>query len=93
MMLEQANKNFLNTWKDFPGPNFIKFSFVVIGLLCWVEYFFPDFKFASHYLMILFKSGNIFLGVIAFSAMFGCLACSLLWFPSYLWNIIKEFRN
>ena len=50
---------------------------------------FPDFKFASHYLVILFKSGNISLGVIAFSAMFGCLACGLLWFPSYLWNIIN----
>ena len=70
-----------------------KFSFVIIGLLCWVEYFFPDFKFASHYLSILFSSGNAFLGVISFSAMFGCLACGLLWFPSYLWSIIKVFKK
>ena len=92
-MLRQVNKNFLNTWKDFPGPNFVKFAFVVIGLLCWVEFFYPNFKFASHYLILLFGSGNAFLGVISFSAAAGCLACCLLWFPSYLWSIIKEFKN
>ena len=43
-MIKRANDNFLNAWKDFPGSNFIKYSFVMIGLLCWVEFFYPDFK-------------------------------------------------
>ena len=92
-MIEQVNNNFFDIWKTFPGPKILKFSFVIIGLLCWVEYFFPDFKFASHYLSILFSSGNAFLGVISFSAIMGCLACGLLWFPSYLWSIIKVFKK
>ena len=92
-MIKRANDNFLNAWKDFPGPNFIKFSFVIIGLLCWVEFFYPNFKFASHYLGILFESENLILGVISFSSIFGVLACAVLWFPSYVWSILKEFKN
>ena len=92
-MIKQANDNFFNIWKTFPGPKIFKFCFVIIGFLCWTEYFFPDFKFASHYLSILFISGNVFLGVISISASFGCLACGLLWFPSYLWSIIKVFKK
>ena len=88
-MLEKTNKDFLNTWKDFPGPKFVKFGFVIIGFLCWVEFFYPDFKFASHYLYLLFGSGNAFLGVIAFSAGAGCLACGLLWFQSYVWSFFR----
>ena len=88
-MLEKTNKDFLNTWKDFPGPKFLKFGFVIIGFLCWVEFFYPDFKFASHYLYLLFGSGNALLGVIAFSAGAGCLACGLLWFPSYVWSFFR----
>ena len=92
-MIKRANDNFLNAWKDFPGSNFIKYSFVMIGLLCWVEFFYPDFKFASYWLGILFESENIILGVISFSSIFGVLACAVLWFPSYVWSILKEFKN
>tara|TARA_B110000971_G_scaffold217826_1_gene255499 strand:+ start:490 stop:636 length:147 start_codon:yes stop_codon:yes gene_type:complete len=30
-VISQINKAFLDKWKDFPGPNFLKFIFVVIG--------------------------------------------------------------
>ena len=87
-MINEINKNFLNVWKTFPGPNILKYIFVIIGLLCWAEYFL-EFKFASHYLSLLWGSGNAFLVVISFSAIFGCAACAFLWFPSYLWSIFK----
>tara|TARA_B100001057_G_scaffold305368_1_gene305507 strand:+ start:61 stop:342 length:282 start_codon:yes stop_codon:yes gene_type:complete len=92
-MINQVNNNFLNLWKDFPGPKIFKFSFVIIGLLCWVEYFFPGFKFASHYLSILFATKNILMMMISFIAIMGCLACGFLWFPSYLWSLIKSIKS
>ena len=92
-MIKRANDNFLNARKDFPGPNFIKFSFVIIGLLCWVEFFYPNFKFASHYLGILFESENLILGVISFSSIFGVLACAFLWFPTYIFSIIQAISR
>jgi len=92
-MIKQANDNFLNAWKDFPGSNFVKYIFVMIGLLCWVEFFYPEFKFASYYLGELFGTENIILVVISISTIFGCLACALLWFPSYVWSILKELKN
>ena len=92
-MIKQANDNFLSAWKEFPGSNFVKYIFVMIGLLCWVEFFYPDFKFASYWLGMLFESENIILMLISFSSIFGCLACAFLWFPSYVWSILKELKN
>jgi len=90
-MLRNANEYFLDKWKEFPGPNILKYFFVIIGLLCWAEYFL-EFKFASYYLSLLWGSGNMFLGLISFIAIFGCAACAFLWFPSYIWSIIKSFN-
>ena len=92
-MINKANELFLEKWKDFPGSNIVKYAFVIIGGLAWFEFFYPEFKFASHYLGILFESENLLLAVISFSSIFGCLACAFLWFPSYVWSILKEFKN
>ena len=48
-MFSEINAEFLKQWKEFPGTNTLKYSFVIIGLLCWLEYFIPDLKFASYY--------------------------------------------
>ena len=92
-MIKRGNDNFLKVWKDFPGSNILKYIFVLIGFLCWVEFFYPNFKFASHYLGILFASDNLILVVISFSTIFGCIACALLWFPTYVWSFLKELKN
>ena len=88
-MISKANSRFLEMWKDFPGSNIFKYAFVIIGGLAWFEFLNPKFKFASDVLMDMFSSGNIVLGVISFSGIFGVLACAILWFPSYIFCCIK----
>ena len=44
-MINKANEIFLEKWKDFPGPDILKYAFVIIGGLSWYEFFYPDFKF------------------------------------------------
>jgi uncharacterized membrane protein YuzA (DUF378 family) len=88
-MISKANSRFLEMWKDFPGSNIVKYAFVIIGGLTWFEFFYPEFKFASHVLGDMFASENIVLGVISFSGIFGILACAFLWFPSYIFCCIK----
>ena len=90
-MISKANSRFLEMWKDFPGSNIVKYAFVIIGGLTWFEFFYPEFKFASHVLGDMFASENIVLGVISFSGIFGVLACAFLWFPSYIFCCIKAF--
>ena len=95
-MLNKINKHFLNIWGDFPGPNQLKYIFVLIGLLAWIEFFFPSFKFANYYLSILLDKamgGNAILGLISFTAIFGIIACGLLWLPSYLISIFKMWKE
>ena len=92
-MLNKINKHFLNIWGDFPGPNQLKYIFVLIGLLAWIEFFFPSFKFASYYIYILWGSENAILGVISFSSIFGVMACGFLWLPSYLISIFKVWKE
>ncbi len=66
-MFSEINAEFLKQWKEFPGTNTLKYSFVIIGLLCWLEYFIPDLKFASYYLTILLQSSiEIFSPLISF---------------------------
>ena len=40
-----------------------------------------------------FKSGNVILGVIAFSGIFGVLACAFGFFPTYIFSIIKAIAR
>ena len=88
-MINRINSIFLEKWKDFPGPNIFKYSFAIIGALAWYEYFNPEFKFASHLLWEMFESGNVILGVLAFSGIFGVLACGFAFFPTYIFSILK----
>ena len=88
-MFDKINSIYLEKWKDFPGPDIVKYAFAIIGALAWYEYFNPEFKFASHLLWEMFGSGNVILGVIAFSGIFGVAGCALLWFPTYLHSILK----
>ena len=92
-MINKANKLFLEKWKDFPGSNIFKYAFVIIGALAWFEFFYPEFKFASHVLGDMFASENIILGVISFSGIFGVLACAFLWFPTYIFSIIQAIAR
>ena len=92
-MINKANEIFLEKWKDFPGPNILKYAFVIIGGLSWYEFFYPDFKFTNHMLMGWLDSGNIILGVISFSGIFGVLACAVLWFPTYIFCIYKAIAR
>jgi len=92
-MINKANELFLEKWKDFPGSNIFKYALVIIGGLAWFEFLYPGFKFASHYLGILFESENLILGVISFSSIFGVLACALLWFPTYIFSIIQAISR
>ena len=92
-MINKANEFFLEKWKDFPGPNILKYAFVIIGGLSWYEFFYPDFKFTNHMLMGWLDSGNIILGVLSVSGVFGVLACALLWLPTYIFSIIKAIAR
>ena len=56
-MFSEINAEFLKQWKEFPGTNTLKYSFVIIGLLCWLEYFIPDLKFSGGN-FIVFPSFN-----------------------------------
>jgi len=93
IMINKANELFLKKWKDFPGPNILKYGFVIIGGLAWFEFLYPEFKFASHVLGDMFASENIILGVISFSGIFGVLACAVLWFPTYIFCIYKAIAK
>ena len=92
-MISEANSRYLEKWKDFPGPSIFKFAFALIGGLAWFELLNPDFKFVSHVLIDMFGSGNMILGVIAFSGILGVAACALLWFPSYIFCCIKAINR
>ena len=93
-MFAEINAEFLKQWKEFPGTNTLKYSFVIIGLLCWLEYFIPDLKFASYYLTILLKSTeNIIIWFFGLIIIAGLFACSFLWLPSYLWIFLKRLKN
>ena len=92
-MINKANDIYLEKWKDFPGPNIFKFVFALIGGLAWFEFFNSEFKFASHLLWEMFGSGNVILGVLAFSGVFGVAACALIWFPTYIFSIIKAITR
>ena len=92
-MINKANKFYLEKWKDFPGPNIFKFAFALIGGLAWFEFFNPEFKFASHLFWEMFGSGNVILGVIAFSGTFGVLACGFAFFPTYIFSVIKAIAK
>ena len=60
----------------------------------WKDFPGPSiFKFVTHVLMDMFGSGNMILGVIAFSGIFGVAACALLWFPSYIFCCIKAINR
>jgi len=37
----------------------------------------------------MFGSGNVILGVLAFSGIFGVLACGFAFFPTYILSAIK----
>ena len=92
-MINKANEIFLEKWKDFPGPNILKYAFVIIGGLSWYEFFYPDFKFTNHMLMGWLDSGNMVLGVLSITGVFGVLACALLWLPTYIFSIIKAIAK
>ena len=88
-MLGEINAIYLEKWKDFPGPDIFKYAFALIGALSWYEFFVPEFEFTNHLLLKMFGSGNVILGVIAFSGIFGVLACAIAFFPTYLYSILK----
>jgi hypothetical protein len=88
-MFDKINSIYLEKWKDFPGPDIFKYAFAIIGALAWYEFFVPEFKFTNHLLLEMFRSGNAILGMIAFSGIFGVLACAIAFFPTYLHSILK----
>ena len=91
--IKNVNEEFLNSWKDFPGPKYLKFLFVLIGLYGWIEMtFFPKISFLNDLAMYLW-GGGIFFGFISILLLFGLLACSIYWFPTYVWTMIKEIRK
>ena len=92
-MINKVNEFYLEKWKDFPGPDILKYAFALIGGLSWYEFFYPDFKFTEHVLSDWFESGNMILGVLSFSGIFGVLACAFAFFPTYIFSIIKAIAR
>ena len=88
-MINEINSIYLEKWKDFPGPNIIKYAFALIGALSWYEFFVPEFKFTNHLLWGMIESGNVILAVLAISGAFGVIACAIVFFPTYLHSILK----
>jgi len=92
-LISEINKEFLNKWKDFPGSNFSKFIFAVIGLWGWIEMaLFPSISPLNDLFSYLWDKGPI-TSVLAMIVLAGQIACSILWFPTYAWAIIKAIRK
>ena len=91
-VIANINKDFLDKWEGFPGPNFLKFFFVILGLFCWLEVIIPGFNPISLFLIPLFKTGNTLMWLLSFIILMGCLACMFFWFPTYLWSVIKNLK-
>ena len=72
-MIANINKDFLDKWEGFPGPNFLKFFFVILGLFCWLEVIIPGLNSISLFLIPLFKTGNIIIMFFSFIILMGCL--------------------
>jgi hypothetical protein len=92
-VISQINKAFLDKWKDFPGPNFLKFIFVVIGLWGWIEMaLYPTISPLNDLFYYLWDIGAItaLLGMIILT---GQIACSIFWFPTYAWTVIKTIMK
>ena len=91
-VIANVNKDFLDKWEGFPGPNFLKFFFVILGLFCWLEVIIPGLNPISLFLIPLFKTGNILMWFFSFIILMGCFACMFFWFPAYLWCVIKNLK-
>ena len=92
-LISQINKEFLDKWKDFPGPNYLKFIFVAIGLWGWIEMaLYPSISLFNDLFSYLWDKGAI-TGVLAMVLLAGQIVCSIFWFPTYAWIVIKVIRN
>jgi hypothetical protein len=92
-LISEINKEFLDKWKDFPGSNFSKFIFVGIGLWGWIEMaLYPSSPPLNDLFSYLWDKGAI-MGVLAMIILAGQIACSIFWFPTYAWTVIKIIRN
>lgn len=93
-MISEINRNFLKSWKDFPSPNYMKFSFVIIGFIVDLEIIFKDFSFFSFWVLDIYKANDGVIGILfVFILTIGFLACGIFWFPSYLWEGIKIIKK
>ena len=92
-LISKINNGFLNKWKDFPGPNFLKYCLVVFGLWGWIELaLFPNFSPINDLFSYLLDKGAI-TGVLAMILLCGQIACSIFWFPTFAWIVIKVIKN
>lgn len=92
-LISEINIKFLDKWKDFPGPNYLKFIFVAIGLWGLIEMaLYPSISPFNDLFSYLWDKGAI-TGTLAMSILFGQIACSIVWFPTYAWVVIKVIRN
>lgn len=92
-VISQINKEFLDKWKDFPGPNFLKFIFVVIGLWGWIEMaLYPTISPLNDLFYYLWDIGAI-TALLGMMILIGQIACSIFWFPTYAWTVIKTIMK
>ncbi|NQW07957.1 MAG: hypothetical protein HQ480_05600 [Candidatus Pelagibacter sp.] len=92
-LISEINKEFLDGWKDFPGSNFSKFIFAVIGLWGWIETaLFPSVSPLNDLFYYLWDMGAI-MALLGMIMLTGQIACSIFWFPTYAWAIIKATRK
>ena len=92
-LISEINIKFLDKWKDFPGPNYLKFIFVAIGLWGWIEMaLYPSISLFNDLFSYLWDKGAI-TGVLAMVLLAGQIACSIFWFPTSAWIVIKVIRN
>lgn len=80
--------------KNFPGPDYMKFLFVIISLIVDLDLFFKDFNFLSLWLLDIYNANEGVIGqFFVFLFTIGFLACGIVWFPSYLWEGIKIIKK
>ena len=92
-LFKEINDEFLNKWKDFPGPNYNKYFFVIIGLYGWIEMaLYPKLAFLNITIEYLWN-WNQYAGILGIIILVGQIACSIYWFPTYVWTVIKVSKK
>ena len=91
-MIKETNKLFLNKWKDFPGPDWLKFCFVLIGLTGALELILPNFNFLMFWGTDIYEATpnfiGFFIGVLIINVGVGI--CILFWLSSYLFSLFQS---